>query len=76
MAKMFEVITINESVVIASIAGIESNANTKSVISTITRATSIGVAYKSLRPLLVFLRNKNLSLFNQMHYNQFPEDTI
>ena len=48
IAKIFEVITINELVVIANIAGIESNANTKSVISAITRATSIGVAYKTL----------------------------
>lgn len=46
IANIFDVIMINESVVMAKIAGIESIANTKSVISTITSATSIGVAYK------------------------------
>ena len=43
---MFDVITINESEVIAKIAGIESRAKTKSVISTITRAIIIEVTYK------------------------------
>lgn len=58
IAKIFEVMTINESVVIAKMAGMESNANTRSVISTITRATSIGEAKST-----PFLCNKNLLPF-------------
>jgi hypothetical protein len=58
IAKTFEVMTINESVVIAKMAGMESSANTRSVISTITRATSIGEAKST-----PFLCNKNLLPF-------------
>ena len=42
IAKMFDVITMNGSVVIARTAGIESIANTRSVTSTMTRATASG----------------------------------
>jgi len=44
MAKMFDVNTMNGSRVTAKIAGIESTANTRSVISTATSTVSSGVA--------------------------------
>ena len=47
IAKILEVITMNELVVIDSTAGIESNAKTRSVISIIISEISIGVAYKT-----------------------------
>jgi hypothetical protein len=44
IAKMFEVKTMNGSVVMAKIAGIESTANTRSVHSIRTRTIRSGVA--------------------------------
>lgn len=45
IAKMFDVITIKVSLVIANTAGIESNAKARSVISTENNATNNMVAY-------------------------------
>jgi hypothetical protein len=45
IAKILEVIAMNELVVIDSTVGIESNAKTRSVISIIISEKRIGVAY-------------------------------
>src|SRR3712207_7926829 len=46
IANTFDVITIKGSDIMAKTAGIESRAKIRSVISTITRATNNGVAYR------------------------------
>lgn len=51
MAKTFEVYTINGSSVIARMAGIESTAKIRSVVSTANRTTKSGVAHR--RPSLL-----------------------
>ena len=52
IAKIFEVKTINGSVVMAKIAGILSNANIMSVVSTTIKAINRGVATQSFPSLI------------------------
>jgi len=60
-AKALELNTMKVEVVMPSMAGMESTANTMSVLSMTRRAMNIGVAQSRCLPLSSAMRTKNLS---------------